>query len=110
MGAAYFKLVSLSFLILVICALFYSLLDTSLTWFFVDIVSWNLPFKGMTAQNALHGVMLITTLMVLFLLYPLLLFSVSLYAFSQMEIKTAKHLKERIQKIGKQRKNKGDCS
>ena len=108
MGAAYFKLVSLSFFIFILGALFYSLLDSSITWFFVDIVSWNLPFKGVTAKNVLHTMMLFTSLFALFLLYPLLLFGVNLYAFSQTEVKTANYLKARIQRIGKQKEIRGN--
>jgi len=107
MGAAYFKLISLSTIILVICGLFYSLLDTSLTWFFVDIVSWNLPFKGITAKNVLNGMMLFTYLIVLFMLYPLFLFSVDLYAYSQTEVNDARSLKDRIQQIGRQKEIRG---
>ena len=107
MGAAYFKLVSLSFIILVICGLFYSLLDTSLSWFFVDIVSWNLPFKGVSGKNVLHGFMLFTTLFTLFLLYPLWLFAIDLYAFSQTEVKTAANLKKRIAAIGRKKEIRG---
>jgi len=107
MGAAYFKLVSLSFIILVICGLFYSLLDTSLSWFFVDIVSWNLPFKGVAGKNVLHGFMLFTTLFTLFLLYPLWLFAIDLYAFSQTEVKTAANLKKRIAAIGRKKEIRG---
>lgn len=107
MGAAYFKLISLSFTILVISGLFYSLLDTSLSWFFVDIVSWNLPFKGMAGKNVLHGFMLFATLFALFLLYPLWLFGVDLYAFSQTEVKTAASLKKRIAAIGRKKEIRG---
>ena len=107
LGAAYFKLISLTFIILLICGLFYSLLDTSLTSFFVDIVSWNLPFKGMAARNVLNGMMLFTSLTILFMLYPILLFSVDLYAFSQLEVKDARHLKSLIAQIGKQKEIRG---
>ena len=107
MAAAYFKLVSLFFILLVISGLFYAILDTSLSWFFLDIVSWNLPFKGIIAKNVLHTLMLFASLFALFLLYPLLIFGVNLYTFSQIELNTAKHLKERILKIGKQKEIKG---
>jgi len=107
LGAAYFKLISLTFIIFLICGLFYSLLDTSLTWFFIDIVSWNLPFKGMAARNVLSGMLLYTSLLTLFLLYPILLFSVALYAYSQIEVKDARHLKSSIQQIGKQKEIRG---
>jgi len=107
MGAAYFKLIALSFIILVISGLFYSLLDTSLSWFFVDIVSWNLPFKGVAGKNILHGFMLFTTLVTLFLLYPLWLFGIDLYAYSQTEVKTAANLKKRIAGIGRKKEIRG---
>ena len=90
-----------------ICGLFYSLLDTSLSWFFVDIVSWNLPFKGVSGKNVLHGFMLFTTLFTLFLLYPLWLFAIDLYAFSQTEVKTAANLKKRIAAIGRKKEIRG---
>ena len=82
-------------------------MDTSLTWFFIDIVSWNLPFKGMAARNVLSGMLLYTSLLTLFLLYPILLFSVALYAYSQIEVKDARHLKSSIQQIGKQKEIRG---
>ncbi len=107
MSGSYMKLVVLSFLLLIICGLFYSLLDTSLTWFFVDIVSWNLPIKGEEGASLLHGLMVFTTLFVLFLLYPLLLIGVGLYYFSQKEMKEAKHLKAQIQRIGRRKEIRG---
>jgi len=82
-------------------------LDTSLTWFFVDIVSWNLPFKGMAARNILNSMLLFTSLTILFMLYPILLFSVNLYAYSQLEVKDARHLKGLIRQIGKQKEIRG---
>ena len=90
-----------------ISGLFYSLLDTSLSWFFVDIVSWNLPFKGIAGKNILHGFMLIATLFTLFLLYPFWLFSIDLYAYSQTEVKTAANLKKRIASIGRKKVIRG---
>ena len=107
MGAAYFKLISFSLLIFIIMGLFYSLLDTSLSWFFIDIVSWNLPFKGMAARNMLNGMMLFTSLTLLFALYPLLLFGIGLYAFSQIEVKNETHLIQQINEIGRQKEIKG---
>jgi len=107
MGAAYTKLIGLAGILLVISAVFFGLLDTSLTYFFIDIVNWNLPFKGVAAENVLHIMMLFTTLTVLFMLYALLLFGVNLYTFSQVEMKGAGRLKARIQQIGKQKKIRG---
>ncbi|MEM1124837.1 MAG: hypothetical protein AAGJ18_30645, partial [Bacteroidota bacterium] len=107
MGAAYFKLISIAFIMLLISALFYSLLDTSLTYFFIDIVSWNLPFKGIAAKNVLYFVMLFTSLTVLFLLYPLFVLGINLYAFSQTEVKEAKYLKAQIREIGLQKELRG---
>ncbi len=107
MSAAYFKLIAISFTLLFISGLFYSLLDTSLSWFFIDIVSWNLPFKGIAGKNILHGFMLTTTLFVLFLLFPLWLFGIDLYAYSQTEVKTAANLKKRIDAIGLKKEIRG---
>jgi hypothetical protein len=107
MGAAYFKLVSLSFILLVLGVLFFSLLDTSLVWFFVDIISWNLPFKGISGTNVLHFLMLFTTLLVFFLLYPLFLFGIGLYSFSQTEVKEANALKAMVNEIGKKKEIQG---
>jgi uncharacterized membrane protein SpoIIM required for sporulation len=107
MGAAYFKLVSLSFILLVLGVLFFSLLDTSLVWFFVDIISWNLPFKGISGTNVLHFLMLFTTLLVFFLLYPLFLFGIGLYSFSQTEVKEANALKAMVKEIGKKKEIQG---
>ena len=107
MGGNYMKLVVVSFLLLLICGLFYSLLDTSLMWFFVDIVSWNLPVKGEAGRDLLHLMMAATTIFVLFLLYPLLVISVGLFYFSQKEVKEANFLKQRIQQIGKKKEIRG---
>lgn len=107
MGAAYTKLIGLIGILLVISTVFFGLLDTSLTYFFIDIVNWNLPFKGVAAENVLHSMMLFTTLTVFFMLYALLLFGVSLYMFSQTEVKTAGTLKARIQQIGRQKEIRG---
>ena len=107
MGGAYMKLVVLGFLLLVISSIFYSLLDTSLTWFFVDIVNWNLPFKGEAGSNLLHLIMVMIALFTLFLLYPLLIISVGLYYFSQKEVKEANYLKAQIQQIGHKKEIRG---
>ncbi len=107
MGAAYTKLIGLMGILIVISGVFFGLLDTSLTYFFIDIVNWNLPFKGVAAENVLHTMMLFTTFIVLFMLYALLLFGVSLYTFSQAEIKGADSLKARIQQIGRQKEIRG---
>ncbi|MEM1122919.1 MAG: stage II sporulation protein M, partial [Bacteroidota bacterium] len=107
MGAAYTKLIGTTSLLLLICAVFFGLLNTSLTYFFIDMVNWNLPFKGVSADNVLHSFLCLLTFTVIFMLYGLLLFGVSLYAFGQSEVKTAEHLKAQIQQIGRQKKLRG---
>ena len=51
--------------------------------------------------------MLFAYIFAILLLYPLLLFCIQLYAFSQIEIKTAARLREKIQQIGNRKQIKG---
>lgn len=108
MSSGYMNLVILMLLLLVLCGLFFFMLNTGLVQFLVDnIVKTNLPVKGITGKNILHIVMMFTTIFALFLLVPLVLISVNLYGFSQTEIKEANHLKQRIQQIGKKKEIRG---
>ena len=108
MGSGYMNLVVLMLLLLVLCGLFFFMLNTGLVQFLVDnLVKANLPIKGITGKNILHMVMMFTTIFALFLLVPLVLISVNLYGFSQTEIKEANHLKQRIQQIGRKKEIRG---
>ena len=114
LGAAYVKLVLLStvfflFFFFTLAALFSPLLGehTSLVYFIMDIINWNLPPGDHDGKNILHMLMLFAYIFAILLLYPLLLFCIQLYAFSQIEIKTAARLREKIQQIGNRKQIKG---
>lgn len=110
LGAAYFKLTILSFtffvfFLFILMGLFSPFLGegTSILYFFIDIINWNLPFKGENAAITLHVLMLFFSMLSFFLLYPFLLFGIGLFTFSQIEVNEANSLKASIQQIGKKR-------
>ncbi|MBV6652634.1 MAG: hypothetical protein KI786_02705, partial [Mameliella sp.] len=101
------RVFSLSFILLLIGAIFYSLVNTMLVWFFFDLVSWvvQLDEGGMEQLS----VVLLTFLSVwlMYLVAVMLLLGGGLLYYTLLEIQEAPGLRERIQEIGKQERIKG---
>lgn len=101
------RIFSLSFILLLIGAIFYSLVNTMLVWFFFDLVSWvvQLDEGGMEQLS----VVLLTFLSVwlMYLVAVMLLLGGGLLYYTLLEIQEAPGLRERIQEIGKQERIKG---
>jgi hypothetical protein len=99
--------ISLSILFLLVILLFFSLINTALAWFYLDLFSWviQLPADQMAAFSTV--VLTFISVWVLFMVAALALVSGGLLYYSLLEIAEAPTLRQQIQDIGLQRRIQG---
>jgi uncharacterized membrane protein SpoIIM required for sporulation len=98
---------SLSLLFLLVGLLFFSLVNTTLSWFYLDLFSWvvQLPAEAMAQFSTI--VLTFISVWVLYLVMAMVLVSGGLLYYSLIEIQEAPQLRQRIQDIGLQRRIQG---
>ncbi len=98
---------SLSLLFLLVGLLFYSLTNTALAWFYLDLLSWvvQLPEAGMAKLST--AALTFISLWVLYLVMGLALSGGALLYYTLLEIQEAPDLRQRIQRIGLQHRIQG---
>ena len=101
------RVFGLSFMLLLTGVLFYSLVNTVLAWFFLDLVTWvvQLDEAGMDQLS----IVLLTFLSVwlLYLVGAMLLLGGGFLYYTLLEIQEAPGLRQRIQHIGQQARIRG---
>lgn len=98
---------SLSILFLLVGLLFFSLVNTTLAWFYLDLFSWvvQLPADAMARFSTI--VLTFISVWVLYLVLAMVLVSGGLLYYSLLEIQEAPKLRQRIRGIGLQRRIQG---
>jgi len=98
---------SLSLLFLLVGLLFFSLVNTTLSWFYLDLFSWvvQLPKDAMAQFSAI--VLTFISVWVLYFILAMVLISGGLLYYSLIEIQEAPQLRQRIQAIGSQQRIQG---
>jgi uncharacterized membrane protein SpoIIM required for sporulation len=101
------RIFSLSFVLMLIGVLFYSLVNTVLAWFFLDLVTWVVQLDE-ASMNQL-SIVLLTFLSVwlLYLVGAMLLLGGGLLYYTLLEIQEAPGLRQRVQQIGQQARIRG---
>ena len=101
------RVFSLSFTLLLVGLLFYSLVNTVLAWFFVDLVTWvvSLDQAGMDQLSVV--LLAFLSVWLLYLVSAMLLLGGGLLYYTLLEIQEAPGLRQRIQEIGLQTRIRG---
>lgn len=103
----YGRVLGLFFVVLWVGLLFFIITDTTLLWFFLELVTWlvYLPEVGMSQLTAV--LLTFTNVLILQLIFSMALIGFGLMYFSLVEIREARHLSERIRSIGTQQRIRG---
>jgi uncharacterized membrane protein SpoIIM required for sporulation len=101
------RVFSLSFTLLLVGLLFYSLVNTVLAWFFLDLVTWvvSLDQAGMDQLSVV--LLAFLSVCLLYLVSAMLLLGGGLLYYTLLEIQEAPGLRQRIQEIGLQTRIRG---
>ncbi|HMQ49947.1 MAG TPA: stage II sporulation protein M [Saprospiraceae bacterium] len=87
--------------------LFFLLIDTSLIWFFLDVISWLVHLKEEAMLNFSTIVLTFITLFIFQMLFAMVLLGIGLQYYTLKEIKEAETLRSRIRYIGQHKNIKG---
>jgi len=106
-GAGYGVGVATSLGLLCLAMLFYSIADSAIFWFYIDILSWNLALDPMQLELVVAVLLTFTSMWMLFLLYSFFLAGMGLLYYSILEQSEAYSLKKMLNRIGIQNKIQG---
>lgn len=87
--------------------LFFSIVDTVLLWFFLDLVSWVIPLEEASMEQFSVVFLTFISCTVIFLISALLLSGFGLIYYVLAEIREATQLMEQVQRIGTEKKIRG---
>lgn len=101
------KLLGAYLMITFIGLLFFSILDTFLAWFYIDMVGWNINTDLETKNEFLNVILTFSSIFTFSLIAIAIFSAIGLVYYSILEMITAKSLKEKIATIGTVKKIKG---
>ncbi|MEM9024162.1 MAG: stage II sporulation protein M, partial [Bacteroidota bacterium] len=101
------KFYGLFFLMLLVGSMFFVLIGSPVSLFFVEVLSWSLPLEPETVQRWLVTLYTFLIIFGLNLVFPLLFISNGVLYFTMKETTGATDLKDRIETLGQQRKAYG---
>lgn len=104
LGNGWGKMYGLFLIISMISFAFFILLNSSVVWFYFEVVQWNFDANTSTIAVVAKWFTLFLIVFIFNLVIPLIFISMGLLYFSLLEIKEAHGLKERIASLGKKRR------
>jgi len=104
---AYSKALGLFLLLILVGFLAFSLADSTLAWFYLDLVTWIVHLEEPAMVNFSAVFLTFVTAFILYLVLSFILIGGGLLYYSLVEVKEAPALLERIQHIGPKRSIKG---
>ena len=99
--------VSLLFLVSILGVLLFSIMDTSILWFYLDFIGWNVSVDQTTMNQLVYGSLIYIAIFILCLVLSLFIFCFGLLYFSLLEIAEAPWLHEAITRIGQHHSIRG---
>ncbi len=101
------RIFSLSLILVLVGLLFYSLINTVLAWFFLDLVSWVVQLEEGRMEQLSVVLLTFISVWVLYLVAVLVLSGGGLLYYTLLEIQEAPGLRQRIQQVGQQARIRG---
>jgi len=100
LGGAWQFLLGLYLLLLLICVIFFFLIDSPLVWSYFEIIRWNIAAEKATLNLIFAGFSAFLNVLTLNLVLPVLITGMGFLYFRQIEVKEAVDLRERIRQFG----------
>ncbi len=104
---SYSKSFGLFLILMLVGLLAFSLADSTLAWFYFDLITWVVLLEESAMQQFSAVFLAFITVFILYLVSSIILIGGGLLYYSLLEIKEAPALMERIQQIGRRRSIKG---
>lgn len=106
-GAGYSVGITTTVGLLSLAMLFYSIADSAIFWFYIDILSWNLSLDPMQLELVVAVLLTFTSMWMLYMLYGFFLTGIGLLYYSILEQTEAYSLRKMLTRIGIQNKIQG---
>ncbi len=100
LSGSYGRSLGLFVMLMILGMLFYSILDSSILWFFVDFIGWNFSFEGDGKEQMTTILVTFIAMVILLLVVPVWLLGMGILYFTLIEINEAPSIKEKIKYIG----------
>ncbi len=101
------RIFALLLLLMLTGGLFFSLLDTGLTWTYLNLISWVVRLNSEQMEQFSAVVLAGLTYFFHFLIYGMIVTGFGLMYYSLVEIMEANQLNQRIREIGRKRQIRG---
>ena len=107
LGQNFGRVIGLNITLLLTGILFFSIVDTVLFWFFLDLVSWVVNLEPGNMDQLSVVLLTFISCSVIFLISTMLLVGFGLLYYVLVEIRDAPMLMEQVQQIGSDKKIRG---
>ena len=104
---SYSKAFGLFLILMLVGFLAFSLADSTLAWFYLDLVTWVVLLEESAMQQFSTVFLTFITVFILYLVFAIILIGGGVLYYSLLEIREAPALMKRIQQIGQRRSIKG---
>ena len=101
------RVISLLLLATVLGILLFSIMDTSILWFYLEFIGWNFSVEQSTMDQLVYGSLIYIAIFILCLVLSLYFFCFSLLYFCLLEIEEAPWLHEAVSNIGRHQSIRG---
>ncbi len=101
------QVISLLILVSVLGILLFSIMDTSILWFYLEFIGWNISVDQSTMDQLVYGSLIYIAIFILCLVLSLFTFCFGLLYFSLVEIAEAPWLHEAVANIGRHKSIRG---
>jgi uncharacterized membrane protein SpoIIM required for sporulation len=103
----YGRVLSLFLTLSLLGLLFFSIIDTSILWTFLDLISWVVQFEEEVMNELSIVILTFVTIFSLYMIFSMLLAGIGVLYYSLCELQEAGALRERIRQIGKKQDIQG---
>ena len=106
-GQSFSKALGLFLILMLVGFLAFSLADSTLAWFYLDLVTWVVLLEESAMQQFSTVFLTFITVFILYLVFAIILIGGGMLYYSLLEIREAPALMDRIEQIGLRRSIKG---
>jgi len=104
LGNSWGKMYGLFLIISLVSLAFFVLINTSVVWFYFEVIQWNFDAETSTLAAITKWFSIFLIIFISNIVIPLIIISMGLLYFSLLEVKEAGGLMERIASLGKKRR------